>query len=473
METRKIFLAGRFVETDKTLDVINPYDGNVIATTFLANEEQLNTAIKAAKHALQVMASYPSYRRFEILVYISEQIRSRQQEIARTLSAESGKPLKFAMSEVLRASQTFLIAAEESKRIPSEHISLDWVKGSDKREGIIKYFPSGIIGGISPFNFPLNLVAHKIAPAIASGSPIILKPASKTPLTALLLADIISQSGLEEGAVSILPMDRTTGNLLVTNEDIAVLSFTGSPEIGYRIQKDAGKKKVILELGGNAAVIISSSADIKDAVAKCLTGGFAYSGQICIHAQRIFIHSSLYKEFINEFIKGIQSLKYGDPADLSTDISCMIDEVNACRIEEWINEARSSGAVTLTGGKRNGCYYEPTLVEKGNAEMKIWKEEVFGPVVVVDAFDDFNDAISMVNSSRFGLQAGLFTFDEREISQAFNRIEVGGLIINDVPTFRADHMPYGGVKDSGAGREGVKYAIQEYMYPRILVKYSY
>ncbi|MFW5721024.1 MAG: aldehyde dehydrogenase family protein, partial [Bacteroidota bacterium] len=340
----------------------------------------------------------------------------------------------------------------------------------EKKEGLVKYFPVGLIAGIAPFNFPLNLAAHKIAPAIASGNTIIIKPARSTPLSVLELAKIIDQTELPKGAFSVLPMDREAGNQLVTDERFNMLSFTGSPNVGWKMKANAGKKKIALELGGNAGVIVSEQADVDLAVKKCLAGGFAYSGQVCIHVQRIVVHEKVFNKFVNKFISETKNLTFGAPDNESTDISVMIDEENAKRVEEWVNEAVNNGAKILYGGKRKGSFYQPTILTNTKREMKVCALEIFGPVVTVEKFSDFSKAVEMINDSEFGLQAGVFTDSISEMNQSFNEIEAGGIIINDVPTFRVDHMPYGGIKNSGFGREGIKYAISEMMEPRLLVK---
>jgi len=383
---------------------------------------------------------------------------------------ESAKPLKYALAEIDRSAYTFSIAADESKKDRTEHLALERILQTDKRDGIIEYFPIGLIAGIAPFNFPLNLAVHKIAPAIASACPIILKPASRTPLSCLELAKIIDRTELPKGAVSILPMDRETGNLLVTDERFKLLSFTGSPDIGWKMKAESGKKKVVLELGGNAATIITPSADIKDALPKSLMGAFAYSGQICIHAQRFIVHSSLYETFVNELKALTLDLKSGNPLDAATDISNMIDEANAIRVENWINEAIQQGAQLVCGGKRTGSYLEPTILTNCNHTMKVYAEEVFGPVVCINKYETIEDAIQQANNTKFGLQCGVFTNDTNELNKCFKQIEVGGVIHNHVPTLRYDQMPYGGVKDSGLGREGVKYAMLDMLEPKILVK---
>lgn len=470
MQLYKIYVGGSFVETSLKLDVINPFTGNVLAQTYQASSAELNTAIEKAQSVKEELKDLPSYKRYEILMQIANEIKKDRNNLAKVLSNESAKPMRYALAEIDRAMQTFIVAAEECKRLPKEYISLDWTATGKGKEGIVKYFPIGLVAGIAPFNFPLNLSVHKIAPAIASGCPIILKPASSTPLSTLELAKIIDRTELPKGAVSILPMDRKTGNQLVTDERFKLLSFTGSPIVGWEMKKNAGKKKTILELGGNAAVIISESADIDLAVKKSLVAGFSYSGQVCIHAQRFYIHESLFNKFTDEFIKGASILKQGNPENAETEISHMIDEENAKRVESWINESVEQGAKILLGGKRIGNFVEPTIITNTSKAMKICAEEAFGPVVTVEKYKTFKEAIDLINDSTFGLQAGVFTNNATEIDLAFNNIEVGGVIINDVPTFRVDHMPYGGVKDSGLGREGVKYAIMDMMEAKILVK---
>jgi len=470
MQSYKIYLAGHFTETSQKLDVANPHTAEIFAQTFLASAEELETAIKRAESVKEELKNMPSHKRYGILMQIAEEIKNQREHLASVLCKESAKPMRYALGEIDRAAQTFVVAAEESRRLPKEYISLDWTPPGEGKEGIVKYFPIGLVAGIAPFNFPMNLAVHKIAPAIASGCPIILKPASATPLSMLELAKIIDKTVLPKGAVSILPMDRKTGNQLVTDERFKLLSFTGSPVVGWEMKKNAGKKKTILELGGNAAVIVTESAELATAIPKCVTSGFAYSGQICIHAQRFFVQENIFETFTQQFVEAAKKLKQGDPANTETDIAQMIDEENAKRVEEWINEAIREGAKILCGGTRNGNYVAPSVLTNTSVKMKICSQEAFGPVVVIERYNTFDDAVSMVNDSAFGLQGGVFTNNAAEIDKAFNEIDAGGVIINDAPTFRVDHMPYGGVKDSGLGREGVKYAIMDMMEARILVK---
>jgi len=471
MRKYPIYIGGEFRETDFLLIVKNPYSNDDFAETFLAMENELEEAIKKAEIVKEQLNEIPAYQRYEILMQISDEIKAKRQSLALILAQESGKPLKYAIGEIDRAVQTFLVAAEETKRLPAEYFSIDWTPAGKGKEGLVKFFPVGIIAGIAPFNFPLNLAVHKIAPAIATGNPIILKPARSTPVSVLELARIVDETSLPKGALSILPMDRKAGNQLVTDERFKMLTFTGSPEVGWKMKNEAGKKKVTLELGGNAGVIISDKSDnIALAIQKCLIGGFAYSGQVCIHLQRIFVHHSIFNEFSEAFVDVTRKLKPGDPCDQTTDISVMIDEENATRVDSWVKEAVSGGAEILLGGKKKGAYFEPTILTNTKPNMKVCTLEIFGPVAVIESFSTFTKAIEAINDSQYGLQAGVFTNNTKEVDYAFHNLEVGGVIINDVPTFRVDHMPYGGVKNSGFGREGVKYAIFEMLEPRLLIK---
>jgi len=470
MNQYKLYIGGEFATTNQKLVVNNPFNNDIVGETFLAGSNELEKAIEKATAVKKEMRDLPAFKRYDVLTEIAKKIDAGKDELALILAKEAGKPLKYALGEIKRAVQVFIVAAEESKRLPKEYLSIDWTPAGEGKEGLVKYFPIGLIAGISPFNFPLNLAVHKIAPAIASGNPIILKPARSTPLSVLELAKIIDQTDLPKGAFSVIPMDREAGNQLVTDERINMLSFTGSPEVGWKMKANAGKKKVALELGGNAGVIVSDKSDTDLAVKKCLVGGYAYSGQVCIHVQRIYVQEKVFDDFIDKFIEGTKKLKFGAPDEDGTDISVMIDEDNAKRVEEWVGEAVEEGAKILLGGKRKGSYYEPTIITNTKKQMKVCALEIFGPVVTVEKYKDFSEAIYHVNDSEYGLQAGVFTNTINEMNEAFNELEVGGVIINDVPTFRVDHMPYGGVKNSGFGREGVKYSIFEMLEPRILVK---
>lgn len=470
MKTYKLYSAGKFLTSKKVLEVRNPYNGALVAKTWLADKSILNKAIEKALSLQDTLRALSSLQKFTILSQISQELNANRKYLAEIMAMESAKPLKYTLAEIDRSVQTFLIAAEESKRLPKDYMSLDWTANGAGREGLINYFPIGLVAGIAPFNFPMNLAVHKLAPAIAAGCPIILKPASSTPLSCLELAKIIDKTDLPKGAVSILPMDRETGNLLVTDERFQLLSFTGSPEVGWKMKAQAGKKKVVLELGGNAATIIAESADLKDALPKSLMGAFSYSGQICIHAQRFIVHESHVKAFTAAMKAATLKLKYGNPVKTDTDISAMIDEENAIRVEQWIAEALKQGAKLICGGKRKGTYVEPTILTNCNASMKVYAEEVFGPVICINSYKTIQEAIDMANNTKFGLQCGVFTDSVAELDQCFRQIHVGGIIHNHVPTLRFDQMPYGGIKESGLGREGVKYAIMDMMEAKVLVK---
>jgi len=470
MTTYNMYIAGEFKEGEEVLEVSNPHTGEVFAKTFKASEKDFEDATIAAQKTLFEMANMSAKERYDILRHISDKLDQDSERLGKILAMEAGKPFAYAHGEIKRAVQTFLTAAEEAKRMPGEELMrLDWTDAGAGRMGVVRQAPIGLVAGIAPFNFPLNLAAHKIAPAIAAGCPIVLKPASATPLSCLELAKIIDETTLPKGAVSIMPMDRETGNKLVTDPRYNLLSFTGSPVVGWKMKEQAGKKKVVLELGGNAAVIIAESANMGEALPRCMIGGFAYQGQVCIHTQRYIVHSSHYDEFLETMKKGTELLGSGNPEDKDTEFSSMIDEKNAIRVKEWVDEAVSAGAILVTGGGQQGAFMEPTILTNVPKDTKVVQEEVFGPVIIIESYDNFNDAIKDVNDTQFGLQAGIYTNDTSELGRAFRELHVGGVIHNDVPTFRVDHMPYGGVKESGLGREGVKYAIADMLEPKILV----
>lgn len=465
-----LYAAGQFISTGNELMVTDKFTGVPFAQTCLANEETLERCIQKARLALPVLAQLPAYERYEKLMKVAGVIRSEREQLALLLSRESAKPLRYALTEVDRAAQTFVVAAEEAKRLPGETISLDWTTAGRDKTGRVKYFPVGIVAGISPFNFPMNLAVHKVAPALAAGCPIILKPASATPLSMLEVARIIDGVGFPEGSLSVLPMSRQLGEHLVKHPDIAFMSFTGSPDVGWHLKTQSGKKKVTLELGGNAAAIITRHVDLNAIMADCITGAFAYSGQICIHTQRFIVHHEVMDEFISGMLQAVQILKSGSPKEITTDVSVMIDEANAIRVENWINEALALGARLLCGGTREGAYVAPTILTNVPACAKVYAEEVFGPVICIEAYNGtISDAIAKVNNSRFGLQASVYTDSVIELNTCFEELQVGSVIHNAITTTRFDHMPYGGIKDSGLGREGVKYAMYDMLEPKLLV----
>ncbi|MBI4297362.1 MAG: aldehyde dehydrogenase family protein [Chloroflexi bacterium] len=464
-----LFLAGEFQKSGERLEVKNPYGGAVVGTTFLASAEQLEAAIQSAQAAFQTTRRLPSYERERILKHIAGGIEKRKDDLARLITLQSGKPIRDAAAEVARAVLTFNTAAEESKRLGGEVIPLDWAAGSKGRLGITRRFPIGPIAGISPFNFSLNLAAHKVAPALATGNPIILKPPSQAPLTMLDVAALAQEAGVPKGALSVLPMSRALGDRLVTDDRIKMLSFTGSPPVGWDMKARAGKKKVILELGGNAGAIVDEGADLDYAAQRLAVGSFAYSGQICISVQRIYVVEAVAGEFQRRFLERVRRLKVGDPLDPETDLGPMIDEEAARRAEEWTKEAVAGGARLLAGGVRRGNIIEPTILADADPQAKVCRLEAFAPLVNLFTVKSFEEAVAQVNDSAFGLQAGVFTRDLDHALYAFRELEVGGVIINDVPLYRIDHMPYGGVKDSGYGREGLKYAMEEMTELRLMV----
>jgi acyl-CoA reductase-like NAD-dependent aldehyde dehydrogenase len=465
-----IFLAGRWVESPDVLEIDNPADAaNPAGATYNATEAQYDEAVDAAVEAFHVTCTLPAYERGRILRDISAGIRSRREELGRLIALEAGKPIRDALVEVDRATLTFRLGAEEAERIVGEVIPLDLMASSKDRVGITRRFPIGPIAAISPFNFPLNLAAHKLAPAIAAGCSIVLKPPSKDPLTMLTVAEIVDGVGLPEGAVSILPMTRELGDRMVADDRFKLLTFTGSPSVGWRMKERAGKKKVVLELGGNAGVIIDRTADLDWAVKRTLVGAFSYAGQVCISVQRLFVHEDIREAFLDKFLEGVKALKLGDPLDTTTDVGPMVDGKAASRTQRWVDEAVQLGGRIVVGGKADGAFFEPTVLENVPVEAQVCSNEAFAPLVVVFPFTDFGAAIKQVNDSFFGLQTGVFTNDLAHAWQAFNELEVGGVIVNDIPTYRIDHMPYGGVKDSGQGREGLRWSIEDMTELRIMV----
>ncbi|MGB9233948.1 MAG: aldehyde dehydrogenase family protein [Terriglobales bacterium] len=467
--THGFYLDGKWLEEGDIVEVRAPYDGAVIARVYQGRREHAEAAIASAVKAFGTTRRLPAFERQRVLRRIANGIHDRRDEFSRTLAQEAGKPLKSARTEVERAVFTFNIAAEETVRGYGEYLPLDWQQSTAGRWGIVKRFPLGPIAGITPFNFPLNLVAHKVAPAIAAGCSIILKPAPQTPLSSLLLAEVIQQAGWPDGGFNAVLVSNEDSGLLVTDERIKLISFTGSAAVGWAIKSNAGKKKVVLELGGNSGVIVHSDADLAYAADRCVTGSFAYSGQACISVQRILVEHSVYGKFIELFLAGVGKLKLGDPLDESCDVGPLIRESDAIRAYDWVQEAIRGGARLLCGGKRKGSMLEPTVLTSTKSDMKVNCQEIFAPVVTVEPYNDFASALREVNNSAYGLQAGLFTRDAKLIFQAYEELEIGGLIAGDVPTFRIDHMPYGGVKDSGLGREGLRYAIEEMTEPKLLV----
>lgn len=464
-----IFINGEFCKTNDILEIRSPYDNHLVGQTYRSNSVEIETAIKSSVKAFGETNKMPVFERVEKLSAIVDDLRSNRNEFAQIICEEAGKAISTSRGEAERAVMTFTDAVEECKRIRGEHFQLDYDANSQNRWGLVRRFPIGPILGISPFNFPLNLVCHKVAPALASGNTMILKPASQTPLSALRLAQSVSKAGWPKGSLNVLPMDSKNAHLLLEDDRIQMVTFTGSPEVGWSLKNRAGRKRVTLELGGNAGVIIHHDADIQYAVSRCVLGGYGQSGQSCISVQRIYLHKDIYKSFMDSFVTKVKALKSGDPADEDTFIGPMIHPDELKRVEKWLKEATDKGATMVAGGNSIGNIMLPTILTDVDPNLKISCQEVFAPVVIVYEYTDIEEALKELNNSEFGLQAGLFTRDAGTIFKAYEDLDVGGLIIGDVPTFRADHMPYGGTKLSGMGREGVRYAIEEMTEMKLLV----
>ncbi len=469
METRKLFIDGKWRETSKTFEVRSPFSKEVLANVSEADGDEMEEAIASAANAALEMRKLA---RFEIaggLRKIADGIRERETEFAETIAKESAKPIKTARGEVSRGIATFEWAASEAERFTGEIVPIDTQENGKGKTGWTKRVPRGVIYGITPFNFPLNLVGHKVAPALASGNSIIIKPSRKTPLTALLLAEVFQNSGLPQNALQVVPMDTENIDLILRDERIKMISFTGSAEVGWNLKSKAEKKMITLELGGNAPVIIDESANLEKSVERTAFGAFTHAGQVCISVQRVFVHEKLFDEWTKKFVEKAKKLKTGNPLDETTELSVMIDEKAAEKAAGWIREAADFGAEILCGGKRSGAMLDATVLTKTNPEMRVVSEEIFAPVAVVEKFTDFAEAVEMSNQTKYGLQAGVFTENLKNSNYAAENLEYGGVIINDVPAFRVDNMPYGGVKDSGFGREGVRYAMEEMSEIRLVV----
>ena len=464
------FVAGRTVLSGDAVEVRSPFDGRLVAVVHRAGPKEIEEAIAGSVQAFEETRRLPSWRRAEILEGISAALLGRRDELARTIALEAAKPIKTARIEVERAAFTFKVAAEEAKRIYGEIVPLDWVPGTEGRTAQVHRLPLGPIAGITPFNFPLNLVAHKVAPALAAGNPIIVRPASQTPVSALTLGEIAVEAGLAgRGRSRSCPAQPTSPRPLVEDDRVKLLTFTGSPSVGWALKAPAGRKRVTLELGGNAGVIVHADADVAFAAERIAWGGFAYAGQTCISVQRVLVHADVHDAFVEELVPRVAALRTGDPLEEETDLGPVIDADASARIGAWVDEA-------LAGGRDRARRRRPRGAVSGSPRFSpAWTsrcasrcQEAFAPLVVVSRFEEVDEAIAAVDRSEFGLQAGIFTRDWPTIRQAFDGIEVGGLVVNDVPTFRIDHMPYGGVKQSGFGREGIRYAIEEMTELRLL-----
>ena len=466
---RPIFLAGEWVETGEAVEVRPPAGDGPLAVTFLAGDAEVDRALDAAVAAERPLAALAAYERADALRSVAAGLLERTPELARQLAAEAGKPVKDATTEIERGALTFRLAAEEAERLHGEVLPLDLNAASRGRLGIVRRFPVGAIAAISPFNLPLGLAAHKVAPALAVGCPVLLKPPTRTPLTMLSVAELVGATALPAGSLSVLPMGRAAGDRLVADDRLKLLSFTGSPEVGWALKARAGKKKVVLELGSNSPAIVDATADLDWAAERCAYGAFKYGGQLCISVQRIFVHDSVWDGFLERLIARAGALRLGDPLDPATDVGPLIDDAAAGRVEQWIGEAVAAGATVLAGGGRDGLFVEPTVLAGVPDDARLACEEAFGPVAVLSRFTDFGDALRRANDSRFGLQAGVFTNDLGHAWRAFGELEVGGVVVNDAPTYRIDNMPFGGIKDSGLGRVGIRYAIDDLTEPRVLV----
>lgn len=468
---RGFLLGGRQVLEGEEVEIRSPWDQEAIGTVRQAKRDHASVAVRLLDKSFAATRKLASYQRKQILAAVAGKIAGHRDELTRLIVAEAAKPLKAARVEVERAVLTFITAAEEAVREGGEVLPLDLLKGNEGRWGMVRRFPVGPVFAITPFNFPLNLVAHKLAPAVAVGCPVLVKPAPQTPFSALRLGDFLLEAGWPPEALAILPLANEDAEFLVEHEDrLKILSFTGSAKVGWALKQKAGKKRVLLELGGNAAVIVHGDwPDIAAAARKAVAAGTSYAGQSCISVQRVYVERSIFDEFVKHAVEHAGRLVMGDPSNEATDVGPMIRLLDAERAESWIDEARASGASILTGGSREGSMIEPTLLTGTRSGMKVLDEEVFAPVIAIEPYDDFEAVLDEVNHSRYGLQAGLFTRDAGRIFRAYESLEVGGLIVGDTPTWRIDPMPYGGIKDSGLGREGLRYAIEEMTDRKLLV----
>jgi len=461
-EARGMLIDGVWTGSAQSLDVIDKYTGEVIGTVPVATLDDVARATKAAKAAFATWGETPAWKRSQILHKTADGLHARQDEIAETIAREAGKAWKYAVAEVQRSVETFSFAAEEAKQIHGETIPMDASAFGEKRIGFYLRTPMGVVGAITPFNFPLNLVAHKVAPALAAGNTMVLKPAHETALTAVKLGEVLEAAGLPKGVLNIIHGEgRIVGEALVRDPIPAKLSFTGSPPVGAHIMAVAGLKRVTLELGNNSGTIIEPDAELDKAVPRCVASSFANSGQICISLQRIYVHQQVAEEFIARFVKATAALKVGNPLDRDCDVGPMITQVAAERAEQWIKDAVAEGARALIGARREGRMLWPTVLVDTRPEMKVMCEEAFAPLVSIVTYCDFDEALRLLNDSPYGLQAGIYTQDIRKAFAAVQKVDVGGMMVNDTSIFRVDHMPYGGNKLSGIGREGVKFAIEE------------
>lgn len=467
---KNLFINGEWMEANSYITLKSPYSEEVLAEIPSASAEEVNFAIEAAYNAREVMAKMPAHQRAAILEKLVNLYVARSEEAARIIALEAAKPITTAKEEVARTIQTYKFAAEEAKRIHGETLSLDAAPGGENRVAYTVREPLGVVGAITPFNFPMNLVAHKVGPAIAAGNTIVLKPASQTPLSAYFLAELLEEAGLPAGALNVITgSGRVVGDLLVTDDRVKMITFTGSPAVGIGIRNKAGLKRVTLELGSNSALIIDDGVDVNKIIARTMKGAFSNQGQVCISLQRVYIHENLYGAFVEKFAAEAKKLKIGDPLDPQTDVSALITKGDVERTLEWIEEAKQHGAEVATGGMAKGNILLPTVLLNADKALKVSCQEVFAPIVLINKVKSVEEAIELVNDSRYGLQAGIYTNNINTALDAVEKLHVGGVIINDIPTFRVDNMPYGGVKESGVGREGIKYAVEEMTEMKLVV----
>ena len=467
---KNLFINGEWMEANSYITLKSPYSEEVLAEIPSASAEEVNFAIEAAYNAREVMAKMPAHQRAAILEKLVNLYVARSEEAARIIALEAAKPITTAKEEVARTIQTYKFAAEEAKRIHGETLPLDAAPGGENRVAYTVREPLGVVGAITPFNFPMNLVAHKVGPAIAAGNTIVLKPASQTPLSAYFLAELLEEAGLPAGALNVITgSGRVVGDLLVTDDRVKMITFTGSPAVGIGIRNKAGLKRVTLELGSNSALIIDDGVDVNKIIARTMKGAFSNQGQVCISLQRVYIHENLYGAFVEKFAAEAKKLKIGDPLDPQTDVSALITKGDVERTLEWIEEAKQHGAEVATGGMAEGNILLPTVLLNADKALKVSCQEVFAPIVLINKVKSVEEAVELVNDSRYGLQAGIYTNNINTALDAAEKLHVGGVIINDIPTFRVDNMPYGGVKESGVGREGIKYAVEEMTEMKLVV----
>jgi acyl-CoA reductase-like NAD-dependent aldehyde dehydrogenase len=463
LEMKKhLFINGEWFEAKDYRPLYSPYNNELLAEIAFANEAEVDLAIAAAEKAKPVMAKMPAHQRASILEKLVELMIKNEEECVRLLALEAAKPWTTAKSEIARTIMTYKFAAEEARRIHGETIPMDAAPGGEGRVSFTIRQPLGIVAAITPFNFPMNLVAHKVGPAIAAGNTVVLKPATQTPLTSLFLAELLAEAGLPAGALNVVTgSGSVVGERLIQDDRVKVITFTGSPAVGIGIRNKAGLKRVTLELGSNAALIVDKGVDIDSVISRAVTGAFSFAGQVCISLQRAYVHEDLYDEFVNKFVAKTKTLKLGSPLDPQTDVSALISPKDVERSLQWIEEAKQSGAVVAAGGEREGNILQPTVLLHVDPKEKVSCQEVFAPIVLINKISSVEEAIAYVNDSRYGLQAGIYTNNVFTALKAAEELEVGGVMINDIPTFRVDNMPYGGVKESGIGREGLKYAVEE------------